>query len=74
MSMSRDDHLAWAKTRALEYVDRYELMNAVNSMLSDLNAHDGFDKVTSAFLATLGMMDVINGDREAVRRWVEGFH
>lgn len=35
--MDRAEHLAWAKARALEYVARGELANAIASMASDLN-------------------------------------
>jgi hypothetical protein len=34
--MTREEHLAWAKTRALEYANRGDLVNAVASMGSDL--------------------------------------
>ena len=35
--MNRDEHLAWAKRRALEYLAAGELMEAFTSMASDLN-------------------------------------
>ena len=35
---TREQHIAWAKERALEYVDAGDLANAVASMGSDLNA------------------------------------
>jgi len=36
---TREKHLAWCKQRALEFVDRGELQEAVNSMEKDLAAH-----------------------------------
>lgn len=37
--MTRAEHLAWAKERALEYVEAGQLGQAVNSMISDLSKH-----------------------------------
>lgn len=41
MQMTREQHLQWAKQRALEYADRGEMVNAFASLGSDLNKHDG---------------------------------
>jgi hypothetical protein len=38
--MSREEHLAWCKERALEYVEIGELQNALASMGSDLDKHE----------------------------------
>jgi len=35
------DHLEWARTRALEYLDRGDPNGALGSFLSDLNKHSG---------------------------------
>ena len=69
--MTRDEHMAWAKGRALEYVERGELLNAVTSMASDLSKHDEI-KAHPA-LALLGGMYAVDGDAAAVRRWIDGF-
>ena len=37
--MTRAEHLAWAKQRALEYVDRGELQQALDSIISDTRKH-----------------------------------
>lgn len=37
--MTRDEHLAWAKTRALEYLDEGDRTSAVASLISDLGKH-----------------------------------
>jgi len=70
---NRDEHLAWAKKRALEYVDAGELANAVASMGSDLGKHPEFKGVAYSTLTYLGMMEIQRGP-EAVRRWIEGFN
>jgi hypothetical protein len=69
--VTRDEHLAWAKQRALEYVDAGELENAVASMGSDLNKHPELG--LNEFLMLLAMRHVLDHDAAAVRRWVEGF-
>jgi hypothetical protein len=38
-ALTRDEHLAWCKRRALEYVDAGDLTHAVASMASDLKTH-----------------------------------
>jgi hypothetical protein len=69
--MTRAEHLAWAKTRALNYVDDPE--QAVASMGSDLGKHD---ELSGHPGIQLGFMELLAGTmrgREAVRRWIEGF-
>ena len=69
--MTRDEHLSWAKQRAIEYVEAGELANAVASMGSDLEKHP--ETRFSPALVAVGMLYVTNGDRQALRRWIEGF-
>jgi hypothetical protein len=73
MPDTRDEHLAWCKTRALEYLDRGELANAVASMGSDLTKHPDTNNPAHNGLLMLGMMYVVDNDIAAVRRWIEGF-
>lgn len=68
---TREEHLAWAKQRALEYVDAGELVNAVTSMGSDLDKHPELG--CNPYLLMAGGLDAAKGDPVAVRRWVEGF-
>lgn len=70
--MTRDEHLEWCKNRAMEYWHKGDLNNAVASMGSDLEKHEGTKGVNSA-LVMLGMMCVMQHDREGCRRWIEGF-
>ena len=69
--MNRDEHLAWCKKRALEYLDAGDLINAVGSMISDMQDL-GTDAV-NPYLMMIGAMDAQAGDERAVRRWIEGF-
>ena len=72
-ALTRDEHLAWCKRRALEYVDAGDLTHAVASMASDLKTHPDTDNPALNGLAMIGMMYVTDGDRAAVQRWVERF-
>jgi hypothetical protein len=69
--MDRDEHLAWCKQRALEYVDAGNLADAVASMGSDLQKHPELG--ANQYLMMLGLLHVDAGDSLAVRRWIEGF-
>ena len=70
--MTRDEHLAWCKERALEYVDRRELGDAVASMSSDMMKHPE-TKDSALVLMELAILHITQGDVEGVRRWIEGF-
>lgn len=67
--MTREEHLASCKRRALEYLDRGELTNAVASMVSDMRDIE----TVSPALMVVGAMAANNRDVAAVRRWIEGF-
>jgi hypothetical protein len=69
--MTRDEHMAWCKARALEYVDRGELVDAVASMGSDLGKHP--ETKPSDGLLFIGMFAAADHDTAGVRRWIEGF-
>jgi hypothetical protein len=55
MTVTRDEHLAWCKKRALEYVDAGDLTNAVASMGSDLKKHPDTDNPVLSGLVRIGM-------------------
>ena len=72
--MTRAEHLAWAKTRALEYVDNGDLTSALASMMSDLQKHPELEGHTGI---QLGAMLMVNGhlnDTRKVRDFIEGFN
>ena len=72
--MTRIEHLEWCKKRALEYLDRGDVMNAVTSMLSDLNKHDETKLDEGGGLTMLGMNAIMSGDVQFARRFIEGFN
>ena len=73
-NVNRDEHLKWAKERALEYLDRGDLKNAVTSILSDLDQHPE-TRMVSQNMGFYGIFLLTNkqGPRE-IRRFIEGFN
>jgi len=74
MPDSRADHLHWAKTRALEYVEAGDLAGACASFLSDLGKHPQIDP--SAARTVYGIEALTGGLNTAakVRHFIEGTH
>ncbi len=72
--MTRAEHLAWCKQRALEYVDQDDLTNAWASMVSDLNKHSETEGHSAI---ELGMMLLMNGHLSTpldMRKFINGFN
>lgn len=72
--MTRAEHLAWCKQRALEYLDEGDLQSAFVSMLSDMRKHEETAAVMQGPLSMIGMMAIQSGDTEEMRRFIEGFN
>lgn len=70
--MTRDQHVAWCKKRAREYLDQGDIANGVASMLSDMRKHP--ECGVNPALAMLGMMAIQNGDLHEAKRFVDGFN
>jgi hypothetical protein len=70
---TRSEHLEWCKNRAYRYLKAGDLVAAVASMVSDLEKHESFRSGANSYLLLLGGMYATDGDREGVRRWIEGF-
>lgn len=75
--MSRAEHLAWCKKRALQYLEPgpyYSLRDAYASMCSDISKHEGTSAGQETIMA-LGMAELMKGEDEgAIRRWINGFN
>jgi CO dehydrogenase/acetyl-CoA synthase alpha subunit len=72
--MTRDEHLAWAKKRALAYVERRELLNAHGSFVSDLSKHDELAVLLKRAIREAHRL--IGGELStprAMREWIESF-
>lgn len=77
--MSRDEHLHWAKERALKYLDAGDCTSALASMMSDLGKHPELADLVSPSKPvgqTLGMAGILAASQGAtqLRRWIEGFN
>lgn len=72
-AVNRDEHLAWAKQRALEYLDAGELTNAFASMGSDLSKHPELAEI-GRVMCQVGVIYVLNRNARELRHWIEGFN
>ena len=71
--MSRAKNVASAKARALEYLDRGEVANALASMTSDLGKHDETRALAAGGQNTMrGILEEPARAAEIVRAWIEG--
>jgi hypothetical protein len=69
--MTRDEHLAWAKKRALEYLPDNPV-EAMTSMMSDLTKHPDLKEHVGLRIAPMFYGGA--NDPVGVRRWIEGFN
>lgn len=72
--VTRSEHMAWCKKRALEYVDAGNTRDAYASMVSDLNKHP---ETANHAAIQLGMMLLMTGrlsSTEDMRAFIEGFN
>lgn len=73
-TITRDEHLAWCKKRALEYVDQGDVRQAWASMTSDLQKHP---ETADHSAIQLGMMLFLGGNLTSpreMRDFIEGFN
>ncbi|QDY06133.1 hypothetical protein FJK98_02285 [Micromonospora sp. HM134] len=70
--MTAAEHFAWAKGRALEYVDLDDPVNAMASLVSDPRKHEGTRAILHDDLLGLFAGEVRLGGVEGARRFIEG--
>ena len=70
--ITRQEHIAWSKKRALVYVDKGDLVSAITSMMSDLDQHPE-TKAAGQSMGALGIWEAVRGNADSVRRFIEGF-
>jgi hypothetical protein len=76
--MTRDEHLARAKERALVYLEAGNPSMAIASLTSDLRKHEETNTLLTqpvlrqGTLAALDDMAELRADGPRVRRWIEG--
>lgn len=67
-----DVYLAQCKKRALEYLDRGDVINAIASIGHDLRQHKEFTGIVDK-LMPLGMHYALELDIDGARRFIVGF-
>lgn len=72
--MTRDEHLQWAKGRALEYLDTGDIKGALASMFSDLGKHDGTRDHPAIRLGIMLMAGGHLNDRDSVYGHIIGYN
>lgn len=72
--MTRTEHLAWCKQRALEYVDQGDVTNAWASMASDLSKHPETEKHAAIQLGMMMLMNGRLGTAPKMREFINGFN
>jgi hypothetical protein len=72
--MTREEHLAWAKGRALEYADQGDVASAMASLGSDLNKHPGTKGHPGMELMMMLAMGGHLSTPGELRKFIEGFN
>jgi hypothetical protein len=73
--MTKEEHLEWAKLRALYYCDFGDPAQAVASMTSDMAKHPDIALPHGVIAGPLAdaLMAASRGNRAAVRDWILGW-
>ena len=69
--MTRQEHLDWAKKRAIEYLNSGDTTGAFSSMASDLQKHP---ETAGHVGIKLGLLLMMTGNLHDMRKWIEGFN
>ncbi len=74
MIRTRDEHVAFCKSRALAYVGAGDLQNAFASLCSDLRGHPETEDHGAMMLGTMLMMVGHLDTPHAMRKFIEDVH
>lgn len=72
--MTRAEHLAWCKQRALEYCDMGDVHQAFASMGSDLQKHEETKGHAGMLIGLMLLASRELDTPDAMRRFIEGFN
>jgi hypothetical protein len=70
--MTREEHVAWCKERALAYLPA-QPQEGITSMLSDMSKHPDTKPVVEA-MAGIALFEMMNGTPASARSFIEGFN
>ena len=71
-AVSRAEHLAWCKTRALAYVEQGDLHNAFASLMSDLRKHQETENHGAVGLGMMLMLGGMLNTAKDMRDFIKG--
>lgn len=71
---TREEHLAWCKTRALEYCDVGDTRQAFNSMMSDMHKHPETENHAALPIGVQMMFSGLLNNPNEMRRFITGFN
>lgn len=72
--MNRQDHLQWAKDRALEILEKGDITGAWTSFVSDMGKHND---LKDHMAINLGMQLLFSGNlsaKDQMKDWINGFN
>ena len=72
--MDRQEHIAWCKQRALEYVDAGDIVGGLASMFSDLRKHEETEDHPAIQLGAMLMMGGYLSTKQQVEDFINGFN
>lgn len=72
--MTREEHLAWCKRRALQYIEHGDVDQAFTSMASDLSKHPELSNHPGIELGAALFFNGHLGTADKMRRFIEGFN
>jgi len=70
--VSAAEHFDWAVGRAMEYVEMGDGVNAMSSLISDLDKHEGTAGILNPPLQGLFLGEVLIGGASGAKRFIEG--
>jgi hypothetical protein len=72
---THEEHLQFAKSRALAILESGDVAGAHASMISDLGKHESFRTPGYQMAMQMGMLELMSGAaKERMRHWIEGFN
>lgn len=72
--MTRAEHLAWCKQRAIAYVEAGDYQQALASMLSDMRKHPETSEHVGLQMGVMLMMSGHLSNPAEIRKFIEGFN
>lgn len=73
-ALTRAEHLAWCKRRALDYVDAGDLTNAFASIASDMKKHPETENHAGLQIGAMLLMGGHLSTAAEMRKFIEGFN